>query len=208
MNCFQLKSYNQTLSVTRNVDITFCKVRWEIRLLHAILILWLWSWNLVVECHFFSNSTNRVNQHYCLLGVEYPARCVWCYVHIDSDCPTTSVRKIVFYWPEQQTIATWFPFYPNTLSISGHSQFLFRNTKYQATEQSTLGPVLTAILEFYNVIKRLSVKSPPVERTNRKRHLCLVYVLSSLSIGKIAKWKLTCFSDIKFYQVHIWQIFT
>jgi len=45
------------------------------------------------------------------------------------------------------------------------------------------GPVLTALLEAYQAIRRLRTKSPPVERSNRRRHLCLVYVLASISIG-------------------------
>ena len=45
------------------------------------------------------------------------------------------------------------------------------------------GPVVTAGLEVYQAIRRLQIKSPPVERSNRRRHLCLVYVLATISIG-------------------------
>ena len=45
------------------------------------------------------------------------------------------------------------------------------------------GPALTACLEAYQAIRRLRTKSPPVERSHRRRHLCLVYVLASLTIG-------------------------
>jgi len=91
---YQIKSFNQTLSVTRNVDITFCKV-----------------WDL--ESDFF-------DAFFTLFVIVLP---------------------------------------------------LF------------FGPVLTALLEIYQVIRRLRTKSPPVERSNRRRHLCLVYVLASISIG-------------------------
>ena len=154
----------------------------EIRLLHPILILlklkFIFRMSILLKW-------NELNKHKLyLLGMGYPAWCIRRHVHIVCYCPTTSARKIVFQWPGQQTIATWFPFYPTLIDyISSHIHFLL-NTQNQATLQSTLGPVLTAILEFYNLVKRFSVKSPPIERTNRKRHLCLVYVLSSLAIGK------------------------
>ena len=46
-----------------------------------------------------------------------------------------------------------------------------------------LGPVLITFLEVFQYAKNCSSKSPPPEPSNRGRQLCLVYVLSSLSIG-------------------------
>ena len=46
-----------------------------------------------------------------------------------------------------------------------------------------LGPVITAILELGQLIKHCSAKTPPLESSNRGRQRCLVYILSSLSIG-------------------------
>ena len=46
-----------------------------------------------------------------------------------------------------------------------------------------LGPAVTVFMEIYQSVKRSSMKSPPIERTNRRRHLCLVYILSIVSIG-------------------------
>ena len=47
----------------------------------------------------------------------------------------------------------------------------------------SIGPVLTVFLEIYQMVRRLRIKCPPAEVSSRRRQLCLVYVLSSLSIG-------------------------
>lgn len=46
-----------------------------------------------------------------------------------------------------------------------------------------MGPVITAFLELFQFIKQYSVKNPPPEPSNRGRQRCLLYILSSLSIG-------------------------
>ena len=47
----------------------------------------------------------------------------------------------------------------------------------------SIGPVLTVFLEIYQMVRRLKIKCPAAEASSRRRQLCLVYVLSSLSIG-------------------------
>ena len=46
-----------------------------------------------------------------------------------------------------------------------------------------LGPGLTAFLELFQFFKQCSSKNPPPEPSSRGRQRCLLYVLSSLSIG-------------------------
>ena len=46
------------------------------------------------------------------------------------------------------------------------------------------GPVLTVFLEIYQMVRRFTIKTPPVDSTkSRRRKLCLLYVLSSLAVG-------------------------
>ena len=46
-----------------------------------------------------------------------------------------------------------------------------------------LGPVLTAFLELFGIIKDHAMDSPKIEPSNRGRQRCLMYVLASLSVG-------------------------
>ena len=48
---------------------------------------------------------------------------------------------------------------------------------------STSGPLVTALLETRQTLRNVFSKSPVVPTSNRRRQLCLVYVLSSLSVA-------------------------
>ena len=69
------------------------------------------------------------------------------------------------------------------------SFFLFcsvclKNSERLFSNSPPSGPALTVFLELYQMVRRLTIKTPPVESSkSRRRKLCLVYVLSSLAIG-------------------------